>query len=247
MNPEPQPRLRDYLNNRFSSLVSLYVQSRAAGIGRLLLEQSSQALLSWLPTPLGVVGRALGYSILWQSHSNRMVFIEDGTQFLYMSQIHFGKGVYIDRQCRLHASQAEIFLGDNCRVMFGSYICTYTSDSRPGEGIVAGPNCWFGIHSTVSSGQGGIFMGENVLIGPGAILVTGNHEYRAGGQLVDKRYFGKPITIGNNVWIGANATILGGVTIGDHAVIAAGAVVIKDVGQGKVVGGVPAKEISQPS
>jgi len=53
----------------------------------------------------------------------------------------------------------------------------------------------------------------------------------------------KPITIGNDVWIGGNVTIIGGVTIGNNVIIAAGAVVVKDVPDNTVVGGVPAKAI----
>jgi hypothetical protein len=53
----------------------------------------------------------------------------------------------------------------------------------------------------------------------------------------------KPVKIGNNVWVGAHATILQGVTIGDNAIIAAGAVVAKDVPANVIVGGVPAKII----
>lgn len=54
-----------------------------------------------------------------------------------------------------------------------------------------------------------------------------------------------PVVIGNGVWIGANVTILGGVNIGDGAVVAAGAVVTKDVPAKTLVGGVPAKVIKQ--
>ncbi|MEZ3485540.1 MAG: hypothetical protein K1W22_02795 [Lachnospiraceae bacterium] len=57
----------------------------------------------------------------------------------------------------------------------------------------------------------------------------------------------KPIHIGKNVWIGANATILAGVSIGENAVVAAGAVVTKDVPDGVVVGGIPAKIIKKIS
>ena len=55
--------------------------------------------------------------------------------------------------------------------------------------------------------------------------------------------YGKPVNIGDNVWIGGSAVITPGVTIGNNVVIAAGAVVTKDVGDFKIVGGVPAKEI----
>ena len=55
----------------------------------------------------------------------------------------------------------------------------------------------------------------------------------------------KPIIIGDDVWIGANAVILPGVTIGKHCVVAAGAVVTKDVPDNTIVGGVPAKEIKK--
>ncbi len=57
--------------------------------------------------------------------------------------------------------------------------------------------------------------------------------------------FPAPVEIGNGVWVGAHATILSGVTIGDNAVIAAGAVVTKDVPANAVVGGVPAQTIKQ--
>ena len=78
------------------------------------------------------------------------------------------------------------------------------------------------------------------MIGHNVVLATINHdlepEHRADLWL-------KPIHIGKNVWIGANATILAGVSIGENAVVAAGAVVTKDVQDGVVVGGVPAKII----
>lgn len=88
--------------------------------------------------------------------------------------------------------------------------------------------------------QGGIYIGDGALIGHNVVLATINHglnpTYRGTNYLA-------PIRIGSNVWIGANATVLPGVTIGDNAVIAAGAVVTKDVGANIVVGGIPAKPI----
>ena len=88
--------------------------------------------------------------------------------------------------------------------------------------------------------QGGIIIGDNALIGPKVVLATLNH-----GFLPEERstLYPKSIVIGNNVWIGANATVLPGVTIGDNAIVAAGAVVTKDVAPNSIVGGVPAKFI----
>ena len=88
--------------------------------------------------------------------------------------------------------------------------------------------------------QGGITIGEGSLIGHNVVMATVNH-----GLSRNKRHwnFPAPINIGKNVWIGSNVTILQGVTLGDDAVIAAGAVVTSDVPSGVVVGGVPAKFI----
>jgi acetyltransferase-like isoleucine patch superfamily enzyme len=87
---------------------------------------------------------------------------------------------------------------------------------------------------------GGLNIGENVSISPGAWLVTGTHDMN--DPLFPDRYL--PIVIGHNAWIGIRATVLAGVTIGEGAVIMAGAIVTRDVPPYTVVGGVPAKVIS---
>jgi acetyltransferase-like isoleucine patch superfamily enzyme len=88
--------------------------------------------------------------------------------------------------------------------------------------------------------QGGIFIDEGALIGHNVVLATLNHELNPENR---QSMTYAPIHIGKNVWIGANATVLQGVTIGDGAVAAAGAVVTKDVEPNTIVGGVPAKWI----
>lgn len=90
--------------------------------------------------------------------------------------------------------------------------------------------------------QGGIEIGDDCLIGHQVVFATINHdqdpEKRGNMELA-------PIKIGKRVWIGAHATILAGVTIGDGAIVAAGAVVTKDVPTDTVVGGVPARVIKK--
>ncbi len=88
--------------------------------------------------------------------------------------------------------------------------------------------------------QGGIVIGDGALIGHNVVLATLNHDLAP-----EKRQQLHPalIRIGCGVWIGANATVTSGVTIGDYAVVAAGAVVNRDVPAYTVVGGVPARVI----
>ncbi|MBS1581612.1 MAG: sugar O-acetyltransferase [Bacteroidetes bacterium] len=95
-------------------------------------------------------------------------------------------------------------------------------------------------HGCTFLDMGGIVIEDDVLIGPKVSLITENHPL----DPADRRaLIAKPITVRRNAWIGAAATILPGVTIGENAVVAAGAVVTKDVPPGTVVGGVPAQII----
>ena len=86
--------------------------------------------------------------------------------------------------------------------------------------------------------QGGIFVGDGALIGHNVVLATLHH---ARAPQDRASMVPAPIHIGQNVWIGANVTVLPGVTIGHCAIVAAGAVVTKDVPANTIVGGVPAR------
>lgn len=90
--------------------------------------------------------------------------------------------------------------------------------------------------------QGGIFIGDDVLVGHNCVIATINHV-----EAPDRRadMVPAPVKIGDRVWIGANVTILPGVTIGEGAIIAAGAVVTADVEPRTIVGGIPAKVIKR--
>ena len=88
--------------------------------------------------------------------------------------------------------------------------------------------------------QGGIYIDDGALIGHGVVLATLNHDFAPEKR---QQLHPAPIHIGKNVWIGANATVTSGVTIGDNSIVAAGAVVNKDVPANVVVGGVPARFI----
>jgi len=106
-----------------------------------------------------------------------------------------------------------------------------------GKNIVVGKNVFINACCKFQD-QGGIEVGNGVLIGHNVTLATLNHDER---PLFRQYIYPKPIKIGDNVWIGSNATILQGVTIGNGAIIGANAVVTHDVPENAIVAGVPAK------
>lgn len=87
-------------------------------------------------------------------------------------------------------------------------------------------------------------IGDHVMIGPNTLISTVNHPMTPMGR---RRHLGiaRPVTIGDDVWIGGNVTILPGVTIGNNVIVAAGAVVTKDVPDNCLVGGVPARPLRE--
>ena len=94
-------------------------------------------------------------------------------------------------------------------------------------------------HSAILSASGGIEFEDGVSIAPGVRIATINHDFN---ERHTKYTYGK-VTIKKNAWLGINVTVCPGVTIGKYAVVAAGAVITKDVPDYAVVGGVPAKLI----
>lgn len=110
-----------------------------------------------------------------------------------------------------------------------------------GQHIEIGENCYFNHHCSIGDG-GKVIIGNNVLIGPYVGIYTAQHpldsqQRLAGWQRVSD------IEIGDNVWIGANCTILPGVKIGKNAVIGAGSVVTQNVPENTLAYGVPCRLI----
>lgn len=101
-----------------------------------------------------------------------------------------------------------------------------------------------GDHALLDARRVGIRIGDNVNIGSHVSLYTGQHNYNDPYFRPTADNVG-PITIGNRAWIGPNVVILHGVSIGEGAVVAAGAVVTRDVPPFTLVGGIPAKQIGE--
>lgn len=138
---------------------------------------------------------------------------------------------------------------DEVRALFGDLIGQQVDDSfllippfytangldiRVGRNVFVNQNCTF-------YDLGGLDIGDDVMIGPNVSLITTGHPIEPS----QRRAFvvAKPIVIERNVWIAAGATVIGGVTVGENSVIAAGAVVTRDVPPNTLVGGNPARVI----
>ena len=135
----------------------------------------------------------------------------------------------------VRAVLSELFgykVPDTFRVFPPSYT-DFGKNIHVGEGVFINACCHFQDH-------GGVTIGDGCQIGHNVVFATLNHFIEAEKR---KMTYSAPIVLGKNVWVGSNATILQGVTIGDNAVVGAGAVVTKDVPANTVVGGVPAKFI----
>ena len=114
--------------------------------------------------------------------------------------------------------------------MFPPFYTDFGKNITIGKDVFINSGCHF-------QDQGGIEIGDGALIGHNVVLATINHDLN---PKENRKNHYAAIKIGAHVWIGSNATILPGVTIGDWAVVAAGAVVTRDVPAMTVVGGVPA-------
>lgn len=120
---------------------------------------------------------------------------------------------------------------DSIRILT-PFICDF------GNRVTFGKNVFIN-HSAILSASGGIEIQDGVNIAPGVRIATINHDFNERHSIYT---YGK-VVIKKNAWIGMNVTICPGVTIGENAVVAAGAVVVKDVQDNAVVGGCPAKLI----
>lgn len=151
---------------------------------------------------------------------------------------HRGKGSKIYHSVRMDTPPYRKFsLGK--RSVIESFCCI---NNAVGD-VVIGDNTRIGIHNTII---GPVTIGSHVNLAQGITVTALNHIFKDTTLRIDEQGIStQPVIIGDDVWIGANAVILPGVTIGNHAVVAAGAVVTKDVPDNTIVGGVPAKEIKK--
>ena len=133
--------------------------------------------------------------------------------------------------------------------LFGILILSYVK-SHKGEIFVGGPTKLTkstvlshnpNFNGMIVSGNGVVSFGDNFHSGSNCLIITSFHNYDNGTKIpYDSTYVNKDVSIGDNVWFGSNVIVLGGVTIGEGAIIQAGAVVVKSIPPLGIAGGSPA-------
>jgi acetyltransferase-like isoleucine patch superfamily enzyme len=171
-------------------------------------------------------------------------FIGRGVELYCKSKITLEPGVRLGNYVHLNGlGRKGIYVGSGTSI--GAYtrlICS-GSISNIGEYIEIGAKVGIGEFSRIG-GSGGVTIGANTIIGQFFSAHPENHNFENNDILIrEQGTLRNPIAIGENCWIGAKVTLLAGVTIGEGCVIAAGAVVTKDMPPHSLVGGVPAKVI----
>jgi acetyltransferase-like isoleucine patch superfamily enzyme len=152
-------------------------------------------------------------------------------------QVRFGAATFLGRRSWIRATDGgEILVADGIAI---SHDCVILA--RGGR-VVLGKDGFVG-HGSVIVSVSEISIGAKVLIAEYVTIRDQDHEFEGDGDTAESGLRVSAVRIGDNVWIGAKATITGGVTIGDNAVVGANAVVTRDVPENAVVGGAPAKVI----
>ena len=151
---------------------------------------------------------------------------------------HRGKHAVIHKSARMDTPPYRKFSLGNYSVI-ESFACI---NNAVGD-VQIGNHTRIGLHNTVI---GPVKIGNHVNLAQGITVTALNHNFTDSNKRIDEQGIStNAVSIEDDVWIGANAVILPGVTIGNHCVVAAGAVVTKDVPPHSLVAGVPAKVIKQ--
>ena len=149
-----------------------------------------------------------------------LTIIETGIKRMYLKYLT----IIVRRKAK--ACGSNLYIGGTCRFSGNYYI---------------GNNCNF--NGMTVQGEGNLYIGNYFHSGVECMIITQNHNYEGESIPYDKTFIYKNIKIGDCVWFGNRVTVTGNVTIGEGAIIAAGAVVTKDVPDCAIVGGNPAKII----
>jgi len=206
------------------------------GLGRFLWQGTVLTLLTSFPTVAGSVLRGRAYRTVLGAVGPGC-FIEQGVRWLVPRRIFLGRQVFVGASCLLdaHGPDGRIELQDDVWLSQGSYLVTGQSE------VVIGPTTYIG-HRCLIYGTAGLQIGRDVLLANDVQLICGNHTFtRRDIPIRSQPPTGKPIVIEDDVWLGASAIVLGGVTVGHGSVVGAGSVVTHSLPPYSIAYGAPAR------
>ncbi|MFX0198234.1 MAG: acyltransferase [Candidatus Hodarchaeota archaeon] len=233
-------------NASFSFKILQYVELTTGqrSIVRFIVQGVIFTLFREFPTIAGAFFRGKIYKIIFGRIGNGCL-IWRGVHFLNPSRIFLGNRVLIGEHSAIEAKRAdsEIFLGNDVYI---SRFCRLGCGAEDYSGqLVIGDSVHIGQMSFIDA-TGGVEIGRDSFTGPNVTIISGNHNFQ--DTTVPIRLQGgtpEKITIGCDVWLGANVTVLGGVNIGIGSVIGAGSLVTTSMPPYSIAVGVPATVIGR--
>ena len=209
------------------------------GLLPLLKHEFIMLVSSWVPGALGLLLRSKLYPLLLGTVGSGVIF-GSNVVLRHPHKIHLGDNIVIDDNCVLDAKGEEgnsIVVGNG--VFIGRNTILYCKDGD----IAIGDNTTISFNCDIFSANV-VSVGQNVQMAAYCFLNGGTHSYdRTDLPVLQQERSGIGITVEDNVWVGADAKIMDGVTVGRDSIVGAGAVVNHDVAPFSIVGGIPAKLI----
>lgn len=232
-------KVKDAKGGAFAAYRSLMYGEQ--GLGRVALGELLTLLLSGIPGALGLFLRGVFYPLLFPDIGKKVVFGRNLT-LRHAHKIRLGDRVVIDDNAVLDAKGSGnrgLELGSGVYIGRNSIVYTKGGRIRLGDNVNLSSNC-----QVFSSND--LEIGDGTMVGAYSYILSGG-EYDVHSPVPFAEQSGMetkgPLRIGNNCWLGARVTVLDGVSVGEHSVLAAGAVVTTSFPEGSVIGGVPARAL----